>query len=341
MSPELPAVSARLESPDLPDLQHPEVAQWRPAAPGDVDAVFAAQQAMDAVDHPEWVTARGDIEGALTGESVAADTMLALDEDGAVLAWGNATLYPGIDTRLQALLDGGVVPSARRRGIGSTLLGWQVARAEQHLAARDEALPAWIRTNHDLRNPGAIAMLEAHGFTVARTMRVLERDLSDPIDEVPSPEGITIRPFEPGDAEATRHARNDSFRDHWGSEPVPPAKWHAFVTGETFREDVSVVAVDDESGEVLAFAVSTANPRSWDLSGYRYSYLELLGVVRAGRGRGISPALLAAALGAAKDAGMERVGLDVDADNPTGAVALYERSGFAPIASNAEIVREV
>ena len=52
-------------------------------------------------------------------------------------------------------------------------------------------------------------------------------------------------------------------------------------------------------------------------------------VVRSSeRGRGLGTALLEHGLRASAERGATRVGLKVDASNPTGAPALYDRLGF-------------
>jgi mycothiol synthase len=58
------------------------------------------------------------------------------------------------------------------------------------------------------------------------------------------------------------------------------------------------------------------------------SYIDLIGVVRAHRRRGIAPAVVDATLAAIAAAGLERAVLDVDTASPTGANTLYEGLGF-------------
>ncbi len=58
------------------------------------------------------------------------------------------------------------------------------------------------------------------------------------------------------------------------------------------------------------------------------SYIAYLGVLRSARGRGAARALLHAVVADAAERGRDRVGLEVDADSPTGAVGLYESTGF-------------
>jgi RimJ/RimL family protein N-acetyltransferase len=66
-------------------------------------------------------------------------------------------------------------------------------------------------------------------------------------------------------------------------------------------------------------------PVRWE--GFRHSGRLGMGVVSGSRGQGLGAKLLAATLGAARDAGLTRVELEVFRSN-TAAIALYNRHGF-------------
>jgi ribosomal protein S18 acetylase RimI-like enzyme len=123
-------------------------------------------------------------------------------------------------------------------------------------------------------------------------------------------------------------ARNDSFRDHWGSQPMNEEQWDSFVGRSTFRPDLSFLAVAPD-GTVAGFVLSSVSEDDWPGQGFSSAYIDLVGVTRAWRKRGIAPALLARDLRAIADAGLEKAVLDVDSDSPTGALGLYSGVGFA------------
>ncbi|WP_395693339.1 GNAT family N-acetyltransferase [Nocardioides sp.] len=58
------------------------------------------------------------------------------------------------------------------------------------------------------------------------------------------------------------------------------------------------------------------------------SYVSYLGVLEAARGRGVATGLLRTIIADAARRGRDRVGLEVDADSPTGAAGLYESLGW-------------
>lgn len=63
-------------------------------------------------------------------------------------------------------------------------------------------------------------------------------------------------------------------------------------------------------------------------AGFEGSYVEYLGVHRVARGRGVAKALLETVIADAAARGRDRVALEVDADSPTRADALYESLGW-------------
>ncbi|MGH3330267.1 MAG: GNAT family N-acetyltransferase, partial [Nocardioidaceae bacterium] len=58
------------------------------------------------------------------------------------------------------------------------------------------------------------------------------------------------------------------------------------------------------------------------------SYVEYLGVLQSARGRGLAKSLLNTIIADAASRGRDRVGLEVDADSPTGADSLYVSMGW-------------
>ena len=58
------------------------------------------------------------------------------------------------------------------------------------------------------------------------------------------------------------------------------------------------------------------------------SYVEYLGVLQSARGRGVAKSLLGTMIADAASRGRDRVGLEVDADSPTGADGLYLSMGW-------------
>ncbi|MFS0728581.1 GNAT family N-acetyltransferase [Curtobacterium sp. 1P10AnD] len=303
---------------------------FRPATPDDTAGVLAVAVAAAAVDDPRSRPSTADIERTLSTEGldVARDTLVGVDADGHVQAYGIVIDIPSRVTAARAVLEGAVHPELRGRGIGRRLLAWQVGRARQRLAQLDVDLPATL----DVGGPEGSSVLRLAsraGFEPVRTWLDMELVFDGaPASEVPAlPEGLLVRPATEDDIEPLRTAKNDAFRDHWGSQPMVASDWRGFLTSAKSRLDLSRLVVDD-AGAVLAFAIVEVEPSAFEARGHGFGYVHWVGVVRAARGRGLAPLVLGAALEAIRSEGLAAAVLDVDAENPSGAGRIYERLGF-------------
>ena len=128
-----------------------------------------------------------------------------------------------------------------------------------------------------------------------------------------------------------RLAHNAAFRDHWGSEPRDEEAWGFVVNDPQARPDLSGVVLDRSTGTVAGYQLATHDVEAALTRGFREGYTELLGVRREFRGRGIAQVLLADAMRRFAAAGMDVASLDVDSENPTGALALYIKMGYVAV----------
>jgi mycothiol synthase len=342
MSEHIGTLHERVPAPaEVTPPTHPDVAEWRPATVADIDALLALHRAMSAIDHPEQIPSREDVADEFENPAIdmAVDSMLGFAADGVLIAHGEVSLHPDHTTRIQSHLGGGVHPAWRGRSIGRVLLAWEEARSLQQLASFDVDLPGWSMSYAQERNTAAVRLFERAGFSAARYFTMMERVLADVIPELPLPEGIRVIGYSPEYSDRTRLARNDSFRDHWGSLATPSTQWEQFVGGPRFRNDLSVIAVD-ESDEVVGFVLTEVDEEDWAAQGFSGGYIALVGIVRSARGKRLAPVMLSEALRRQQAAGYERATLEVDTESPTGALGLYERIGFQATHREVSFVRE-
>ncbi|WP_020014496.1 GNAT family N-acetyltransferase [Promicromonospora sukumoe] len=355
MSPPVRAtIGDRAAAPSV--LPHPTAGglTWRPWTRADVPALAVLMRAVQEADGRDWFTSADEIAESFDAPvfDADADTLVGLDADGAPLAYAWVERFPtdGVDL-LRATLVGGVHPDRRGQGIGTQLLAWATGRARQALAASDgdprlAGLPARIAVDlMDTDPPERRDLLRAGGFEPVRYYANLLRDLAAPVPAVGLEPPLRLVPWTDALEDATRLARNDAFRDHWGSQPRTPESWRAHRS--SFAPDWSFVVVDEsvrypgsEHEQPGDLTVPPGTPYvvglhragryedDWATQGYTAGYTELLGVRRAYRGRRIAVALLTHAMRVYADDGMQHAELDVDTDNPTGAPALYARLGY-------------
>ncbi len=314
---------------------------WRPAAEPDLEAWAALIARTAEVEKPVWFERVADLEQILQSKKnpPAANTVLVLDGQSVPRAYARITKNKEGD---KAYGFGCVDPAWQRRGIGTALLGWLSERTIAAFRGRQPACrePAWRGAPRaEAAHPhGAAAQAPAAAApptpasSVVRYFNEMHRHLGGvPLPEVRLADGLDLVTMRPELSEDVRLAHNAAFRDHWGSEPRDEESWGFTVNDPQARPDLSAVVLDRSTGIVAGYQLASHDPDGAVSRGYSEGYTDLLGVRREYRGRGIAQALLADAMRRFAAAGMDRASLDVDSENPTGALALYEKMGYAAV----------
>ena len=143
------------------------------------------------------------------------------------------------------------------------------------------------------------------------------RPLDEPVEDPVVPEGIELRAFEPADARAV-HELLDAAYLAWDSAYVPVSHegWETAMTGDV-EFDPAVWFLAERDGALVGCGLHWSS-----------GWLKDVAVRESERGRGLGATLVQMGLAEFSRRGCARVGLKVDAANPTGAVRLYERLGF-------------
>jgi mycothiol synthase len=162
---------------------------------------------------------------------------------------------------------------------------------------------------------------ERAGFRPFRHSFRMEIDLAGHLPEPSWPDGYTVRPFREGDERRAHRAQMDSFADTWGFTEEPFESWAHWHLGELFQPEHWFLV--ERGDEVAAIALCRISESEACLG-----WIDILGVVPEHRRLGLALALLQHVFRHFAGRGLQRVGLSVDAENPTGAVRLYERAGM-------------
>lgn len=220
---------------------------------------------------------------------------------------------------------GYVDPDYRRQGIGTRLLAAADARhVERGQAEVPPELPLSCTRYCRDTNAGARALLARHGYAIVRRSWFMHRALDGPAEAQPLPDGVRWRPFAvERDARAVYEAEQDIFRDNWGYMDIPYEVWTHLRLGEAIDPALWLVAVTGESIAGLCLA------RPWGSERPGAAWIDTVGVREAWRGRGLARAMLAEMFGRLRASGFAEVELEVDAENTSNAVALYERVGMS------------
>jgi mycothiol synthase len=211
-----------------------------------------------------------------------------------------------------------VHPAHRRRGVGTALLSAVIA------AVPDGAVQVWAHgqggTAPSPLAPPTTALSERFGFQRVRSLWQMRADLAG-LPPVHMPDGVTIRPFVPGQDEAAWLTLNNlSFASHpeqggWTEDEVRLREAEDWFDPAGF-----LLAERADSGLVGFHWTKIHRP---DPIGEVY----IVGVDPSEAGHGLGKAMTLAGLHYLAGRGLTRVLLYVDEDN-TRAVKLYERLDF-------------
>lgn len=216
-------------------------------------------------------------------------------------------------------------PQAGDEGLADEILAW----AENRLLAAGHHLSGAIVLHSGCRDTVTKrrSLLLRLGFQPERYFWRLRRSLTTPIPKATIPPGWQIRSVTTHDAEHWVEMFNQTFVDHWNHAPVTVAEFRHWTAGANYDPNLDLV-VETAEGQMVAFCYSAINPERNARLGLQEGHVGLLGTRRGYRQRGLARALLTESLLRLQLLGMTTATIGVDAQNPTGAVQLYESVGF-------------
>ena len=281
----------------------------------DLDAVADVFIADDLDDAGEVVLDADFIRTVWTRADFDLDTCawVIVDAEGTIVAYAHVVL----DAPDIAGSWGLVHPEYRGRGLGSSLLDLIERRAAELLAG----LPtSRLRHSIDAGDGAAAAMLRARGIRPIRHFWHMGIDLEGSVEPAEAPEGIEIGGLEtPEDLPVVHAVLAAAFAEDWGYHPEPFDRWaEEYASDPTYDPTLWLLAKDAE----VPVGALAAGDNGW---------VGEIGILSSHRGRGIAAALLRRSFATFAERGVGRVMLNVDAENPTGATALYERVGMRVI----------
>ena len=220
-------------------------------------------------------------------------------------------------------------PPLRRRGIASALVEWSEARARDIVGSGSLGTATAVHElafTCDESNPASLAFAEAVGYRLTRYSFEMRRRLDEPIPDAPLPDGIEVRPVVERDHRQIWEGNAEAFRDHWEAAERNEADF--LTTFDNPDLDTTLWQVAWDRDEVAGVVINAIFAEENERLGIKVGWLEEVSVRRPWRRRGLGAALIAASLRTFHERGMDEASLGVDAENPTGALALYERLGF-------------
>jgi mycothiol synthase len=162
------------------------------------------------------------------------------------------------------------------------------------------------------------AILRGEGFESLRSNFTMVRTLQDAVQLAALPSDVVARPIEVDrDLEGVVEVTT-AFSDHHGDLVLTADQVRHFLEGPGGRPDLSRLAHDAQGP--CSLVITEVSPDG--------GVVAVLATLRRARGRGLGTALLHEAFAALRADGATVVRLNVDAENTTGALRLYEGAGM-------------
>jgi mycothiol synthase len=190
---------------------------------------------------------------------------------------------------------------------------------------------AWkVRAGCYVDDTAFASVMLAADMTPVRRFYRMSIDSSSPMMPATMPElpdGVAIVPA--GHDDESRHVVYDvdriSFAEHWGFADYPYDDWweHMSAAPSFDPDNWWLLTVEGTPAAICLLGGHRAHLNE--------GYVEVLGVLKEFRGRGLAQLLLKRAFVHFRDLGRSATLLGVDATNTTGAVALYEKVGMRPV----------
>lgn len=278
--------------------------------PAEADAEVVAEliRALDTTFTGQSETAVEDVRREWAQIALERDAWL-VELDGRIAGFAQLQLRSD-----QLLFEAYVHPDVFGRGVGARL----AALAEAEAGARGAPTLRSAVFGSDSR---AHALLESRGFRPVRHFYRMMVDLVEPPPKPRWPSGFVVSTLDyPTDARAFHEALEEAFEEEWDHAPESFEDWHERRT-KKMAFDPSLWFVVRDGDEIAAVAVC-------DWKRFGMGFVGAIGVRKRWRRRGLGLGLLHHAFAEFYRRGERRVGLGVDASNPTGATQLYERAGM-------------
>ena len=265
-------------------------------------------------------------EMELPGFTPEEDARVVFDPNGRMV--GYVEVWTDSKPPVHPWIFGRIHPDYEDMGIGTWLMQWAEERALKALPGVPEELRFAPHTGANMESTGSKKLFEDLGYRHIRSFYRMVINMDELVTEPVWPDEITLRTYNTEtDVEAVYRAGIESFRDHFGFVEQPYEEGlrdfiHVMTEYDGFDPTLWFLAMD---GDEIA-GISLCRPYAYDDPDM--GLVNFLAVRRPWRKRGLGLALLRHSFNEFYQRGKRKVGLDVDAQNLTGALRLYEKAGM-------------
>ncbi|MEB3282306.1 MAG: N-acetyltransferase [Lyngbya sp.] len=312
----------------------------RPCTDSDLGAIVELFNACEKVDQTGiWETVER-LEQALNTPSFnrAKNLRLWENSEGELVGYGSVWIDPS-QTGIDGFLDFRVHPTVRNQGLEEEIITWGEKRLKE--ATKDGNGNVKLYSGVCSDRGDVITILQNLGFIAVRYFFRMRRSLAKPIDEPKFPEGFKLRIVEP-EKDATQWVEmyNQTFIDHWNHHDYTVEEYLHSIKHPEYNRELDLIAIAPD-GTFAAFCESHIYPEDNKRNTRNEGWIIGLGTRREFRQLGLGRAMLLSGMQCLKAKGMDTAILIVDAENPSGALRLYESVGFEKVLTNISYVKNL
>ncbi|MEU5694544.1 GNAT family N-acetyltransferase [Actinosynnema sp. NPDC020468] len=311
--------------------EHTAALAWRPLTVEDAKASADLLNAIETADRIGENYTEEDTRQELVDPYADLERASLAAFDGEVMVGYMKIRHKPTATEVhRVVLDGGVHPDHRGRGVGAALVDAGVAAAKVVHALHHPTLRLVVDVHKAEHIAGVADLLRSRGFTPVRHFGFLHHPLGAATPTAPIPDGLRVEPWSEGADEDFRSVRNAAYRDYWDATPLPADAWRNKIVNQTFRPDACFLLRVAASGTPVGVLVTQTWEADTATTGVRDARFMIVGTHPDHRGRGVARALVDHALRAVAAQGYHRASASVDSASPLGAAGLFEKAGFTP-----------
>jgi len=308
----------------------PELVYRRYKGPGDNEAIAEVMNRSWEADLVDSVISVSDVATKLVPSETfdPARDMMILEAKGRVIgmcevSWGrrlnNVTAY---------MQRAHLQPEWRHGGIRQSMLQLNETRIREIAAAHDKDRTKVFEVYANSEPNEWKALLEKNGYRPSWYLFAMLRSLAESIPDLPLPKGVEVRPARPEQYKIIWDATGEAMRDErtFTEERWNDEAFERYAKSSNFSPDLWQIAWE---GDQVAGGVHNYIDEDENIElKRRWGHTEEIFVRRQWRRKGLAHALIARSCRLLKEKGMDYATLDMEAENPSGALRLYESLGY-------------
>ncbi|MCY4247897.1 MAG: GNAT family N-acetyltransferase [Chloroflexi bacterium] len=250
------------------------------------------------------------------------------DSAGKLAAY--AILWANSEVPVHPWLDWGVHPDQYGEQLGADLFAWVDERARAVMSRCPDKARVSVVTGAPQGDAWREDALQRAGYAPNRVSFEMRITMAERPQPAPLPAGIALRRYQhERDLRKLVDVVRDAFSDHYGyveqSFEKDLAEFRHWLDKDRhFAAELALLAYDEATDEAVGCLLGLTQDHRHPGIGY----IDVVGVRRGYRRRGLAQALLTHSFAQYWERGTTTVSLGVDGQSLTNAVALYERVGM-------------